>query len=1412
MAEEKLFGVPVEDTPLFGEPVDEDRSQSDRGRTLIGDTGIAPIDYVTEKAGQLGYALADNVIGFDDGVDTLGERTAKTMNEMGQGFGSGVVGIGEGVASVASILPDVALGTDYGDKVAEKAEAIRDTLGFTPEGFAGKATEIVTQFVAPAGLAIKGINYLNKAARAKKGLSQVPMTKTERFGLAAKELGYAGLADAIVSTDGMTTIGDWTEIGPTQTIDLIGLSNREKALARLYNKATVGLESTLLGGVAQGALVGAGKTLGSSKVGGNVKQKLDNLGQDIDNLLYTRMTAKPGTAEELGYFKTKLADAIAFSRYRGYLPDQVATKRELIDGQVQVEIKKADRILKDFDEEIGTFIKKSPEGEGTLDRVGVMTRLESYLTESDRGIKARVLKELPKPLRNNAIRMRKHIDNLSNNVLGSNFLKDGKTLPDGTNLNDLIEQNINTYLRRRYKIFEDSKYVPTEESISGADNFFRANKSATEKELTEIARGEVSEFAELTQDFLNKNGLRKVNGKDGVEIKTGQKVTDEAAKKARENFLNRYSIKSRETLGGGRMARDRLETGMFMTRENVPKDLRRLLGEVEDPMEAYLGTVADLAQFSAVDDYFGTIARQSEQNSGIGKLFVDGNKLAPEQQKALRQRGYVKLGGDDGASSAIAPVGRESDDVEKLVGRSGWGSLDGFYVPNSIYKNLTNQVLAEDTLGAQLTKAVAGTFLKLKGISQYSKTVLSPITQVRNFTTAAAFATANGNIPVFGRGGSLKDSAQAVLANVTNKGSDELFADLADAQKRGVLGTNAELREIQDSLNKGLGITARDPKNFSEAIGGFTKTGEKLAKSAGKFFKPLENAYQGSDDFWKYFNYKAEQTHIRKALEGATPEQQIAYLTKSGADVSDETAGAISRGFFEKADIDEMIANRAAQIVRDTVPNYNKASSELVRLGRRLPVGNFISFPAEIYRTGFNIVKQGLDDMASDIPAVQNRGRNRLLGFATTTAVIPAAVLETAYALSGVDQKEMDAYKRSFAPRWEKGSVLVPIGKTEDGKIKYVNFSTSNPYDVLSRFANRAMNEVDDAYKEGKDPGQVLEDVALGSLKEVFEPFMSEAMLTEALFDVSIRGGRTATGAEVYNSSDSFGTRQGKRFAHVIDTLMPNLLPVNVSGGKIEPSRVLRGIFGSEDGMISNVDKMGRERNPLSEFARQATGVSVLEFDPKRGLEYGAYRLGQQQTNAKRTFNKVTDDFNAGTSTLTNAFQTANNDKFRIDREYYRMMEDLRDMGMSNSDIRRVLKKNNIGGVKGIMRGKFEPFKVTKKNRQEMRDAGILNKFDNNAMVSIQREMRNLPLDPREERPAPVAPRPTQTPMFGVPANDPPAQTPMFGVPVEQGSLPLPQAPLTQARAPGPVNPALLGDNPFSASANAQIAARLQES
>ena len=81
-----------------------------------------------------------------------------------------------------------------------------------------------------------------------------------------------------------------------------------------------------------------------------------------------------------------------------------------------------------------------------------------------------------------------------------------------------------------------------------------------------------------------------------------------------------------------------------------------------------------------------------------------------------------------------------------------------------------------------------------------------------------------------------------------------------------------------------------------------------------------------------------------------------------------------------------------------------------------------------------------------------------------------------------------------------------------------------------------------------------------------------------------------------------------------------------------------------------------------------------------------------------------------------------------------------------------------------------------------------------------------------QQAPRPSTPAPTSTPLFGVPVDTAPApaptSTPLFGVPVDESSLQVPQVLPTQARAPGPVNPALLGDNPIDAALNAQIANR----
>ena len=49
-------------------------------------------------------------------------------------------------------------------------------------------------------------------------------------------------------------------------------------------------------------------------------------------------------------------------------------------------------------------------------------------------------------------------------------------------------------------------------------------------------------------------------------------------------------------------------------------------------------------------------------------------------------------------------------------------------------------------------------------------------------------------------------------------------------------------------------------------------------------------------------------------------------------------------------------------IVKNNIPNYDYVS-DFVKSLRKLPIGNFVSFPAEIVRTGTNIVSTALDEI-----------------------------------------------------------------------------------------------------------------------------------------------------------------------------------------------------------------------------------------------------------------------------------------------------------------------------------------------------------------------------------------------------------------------------------------------------------------
>ena len=74
------------------------------------------------------------------------------------------------------------------------------------------------------------------------------------------------------------------------------------------------------------------------------------------------------------------------------------------------------------------------------------------------------------------------------------------------------------------------------------------------------------------------------------------------------------------------------------------------------------------------------------------------------------------------------------------------------------------------------------------------------------------------------------------------------------------------------------------------------------------------------------------------------------------------------------------VKEKAADIVKNNIPNYDYVGDFIQQL-RRLPLGNFISFPVETIRTGINTLRQGVKEVGD--PYTAGIGTKRILGVTT---------------------------------------------------------------------------------------------------------------------------------------------------------------------------------------------------------------------------------------------------------------------------------------------------------------------------------------------------------------------------------------------------------------------------------------------
>ncbi len=1286
-------------------------------------------------------------LGFSVESETTPETDEGVAQEFFEGVGSGLIAIPQGILELGASGIDLIADTDYASSVTDAANKLRDAAGIDPEGVIGKGAEVITQFVVPGLGAASAVSKLSKVGRLNKALrsgkaSALPgkgITTGERLALGAQQVAAAGAADAVVATDGTTTIADFFEGGPTQTDQEIGLSGREEALRRLTNKLKIGAETGVATIVAPALLSGtatvAGKVLTetpilSDAVSGaarGVQTGARKLTSGLDTI-----EAKRALGQEQGFVANTLADVASVFRYRGFLPEEVAEARLAITGETDAVIKEAKGVLARIDTEVDKVLKEADKvtpGASTHTKQSIFTNVEEFLTGATKEARQRALDELPENVAKQAQGMRGLVKRLNEDILQSDYMKslDNITTKGGKNVGQRIrkdiEKNMNTYLRRRYQSFEVKNYVPTTEVMTKAVKGFQENPQAVADELGKI----VEAAPKADRDALIRDyGLREIDEVDQLidedtvkfVLKSGE-VSEFQARTAADYFLKSHSKRSAaRSVGIGRVAENKINPKLFSARINLPKYKRELLGEITDPKESFLGTIADLAEFKAVDKYFGRIRKLSTArdeagnllNPGVAKLFRDTSELGPGEVAALRREGFTVL--DDGLK----------------YDEGSFGSLRGFAVSPAIDRELTRLVIGDTNVLGNAARDTYSAFLRTKGATQFGKTVLSPITQLRNVTTASAFALAQGNV---GRGSNLGESVRLVYNNLfTDVSSDQALKNFQELQELGVVGTQAQLRELQDLIQKGLGYGADEVNGIP--VGrkfGSKLTDNRLGAFIGNLGKKAENMYQAGDDIWKIYNFNFELNKLRNAYRA------------DGIQISDD-----------------ILKQQAAKIVRNTVPNYNMAP-QFIKTMRRAPVGNFIAFPYEILRTGANTIARGVDELASESASIRKIGLRRLTGAATTFGALPAAVSAASYELSGVSEEEMKAYQRSLAPSWEKNARLIPTGRDkETGLPTYVNYSYSNPYDMLEKIAVAAINKAEQGQIEGKNGAQIVFGAANESLRELFAPFTEEAIITAKLRDVldpeaellgvrqagqlvGGRGGRTVTGAKVYNEEDSAGDKFAKSFAHVVDGILPSIVPIDVRSGEFEVSRFGRGVvsgLGLEGLGISTKDRMLRERELSKELARAFSGITENPIE-STALKFKGYEFSRARTNANNLFTTVSNRGNATSQDFVDAYRTASEASFRVQSKMSNVVEDMRLLGMSDGQIRKVFRDAGIGGINNIMRGKFDPIDISPTVRKNVRR----NELDlpRKEINRIRNEFRNLPLgtmSPPEEEETPT--------------------------------------------------------------------------
>ena len=1325
------------------------------------------VEDTTEKVNPFLVESRPSVVEEDetyvDKIVDVGEGLA----DIGQGIGAGVVDIVQGITELGAAGSDLVLGTNASKGTTDFFENTKETLGLTPESTAGKVAEGLINY---GSVLIPYVGWVGRANTVAKGGKFIPATSkfmksAEKFGaskagkvalgnrlkMATTTALGSGVIDAFVSPSTGVTISDSFDALPDflKTDKDQTLTGREEAFRRLQNKLRFAGEGAALGGAFEVATPVAGAVIrtaaqipGVSPVARVISKGFDKIGETLaDNKL---------TGTKLKEWLTA-AGTTPLPVYEGVLGATSA---------IEATTKAAGLRFNAFDTATRKVVQKQMGFFGKRKKTkDAMENAYNDLNDFLHG-DTKALTKYGDDVVKAGQNMRDQVDGLTDVLMKE--VEDSKVLNDieKTNLLNEFSMNKGNYLRRMYEVH------------LRPDTFKAPGKGST---LYKEAVDEVENLVKTVEPERFKSFMAMDDG--------GAKLREFAESIVSRNLgpgmsgLSKEAEKFAKGRAGRSAGRDKNKTGdtsLFNIAEGMFKEkskyldgsdkLREAMGEITDPKELYLRTVAAMTETASAGKLYKQLLQDNpamefdaalaaiEKNGRplvINGVKSNGDQLTAAEAKTLTgDAQYVRLTDealdtynkqvndvkfrmaditkrlqDEGVPKLQIPrlVKKEMDTLfktkalkapaeltpgEKEFGGK-YGKMSGMYVPAEVYKSLTTTLKDQNVMQEALAIS-----LQAKGLSQVAKTVLNPISQLRNFYSGSFMLGANG---LFGRGMNAYDSARLTIGKMADM-SDPDFAKQFDMlQKAGIIDQNYVVNEYRNLLKEGA-----DLKGANAIRQGSKKLLEsRLLPGVNSGYKALQGTYAGVDNFWKTVAYSGE-----KARYGAAFRKAGLDPDNLSPEIVDELGSIVTRTKEFSGDIDPLDLI-STDIVKETMPTYSRVP-ELVKSIRRIPiVGNFMAFPAEMVRTSSNITNRGLKELSFKAsPNLINRigaanarqlekqiraiGAQRLSSFATSAMFTKIGVTKASQALLDFDDEKMAAMNQ-FSADFHKGKSLVPISYSgvEDGKpeIKYVDLSYMLPYDVL-------LNPIQAAMQAYSEKGMITDSEATkigasvqAAVMNFIEPFAGESLVSERVVDLTLRGGRTKKGRDIIIEDDFALDKIKKSINHVLGGFTPGAIEMfyKEKYGDIEKGRLLKAIQGE-------AGTYGENFGVDEELASILTGFREMEINLAGDFRYSGSEYAGSKKDIGRIWGRNAQRNDVSNEDVLSSYVEANEKMKRAQSQLFVKVKAARTLGLSDANIRRSLTKDaglTKREVNSIMQGRFMPIRATrnlfKKVREEIR-------------------------------------------------------------------------------------------------------------